>query len=169
MALVVCFAGAITLLPGDITVEQGYYATFNCSYSCQIMQTHTLFWFVGDLPVNQRIFLRGRTDTFIEKSGLYVEVSDQSTCERDGLDQGIAVEQLKINASSASLYNRTAVQCVAYAALEGDQSYFSSYGLMVINTPGEPTAARMLDGPCMTGNELWCASLWHMLHRSNQA
>ena len=125
-------------------MEQGDYAVFNCSCSCRVKLTHTLFWFVGDLPVNQRTFLRGRTATFIERSGLYVEVSDQSTCERDGLDQGKAVEQLRINASSAMLYNRTAVQCVAFAALEGDQSFFSLYGLMLINAPGEPNATRTL-------------------------
>ena len=128
------------MLPSDVIVEQGDYAVFKCSYSCQIMQTHTLFWLVGNLPAHQRIFLRGRTATFIERSGLYLEVSDQSTCERDGLDQGKAIEQLRINASSALLYNRTAVQCVAHATRSGDQSFFSWYGLMVINAPGEPNA-----------------------------
>ena len=138
------FAGAVNLLPSDITVEQGNYAVFNCSYGCQIMQTHTLSWVVGDLPGIRRTFLRGRTTDFIEKSGLYVEVSDQSTCERDGLDHGKAVEQLRINASSAMLYNRTAVQCVAFPTIDGDQTFFSSYGLLVINVPGEPNASGTL-------------------------
>lgn len=129
--------GGVILLPSDITVDQGTYAVFNCTYSCRTMQTHTLFWLVGDLPILQRTFLRGRTSRFIERSGLYVEVMDQSTCDRAGLDDGKAIEQLRINASSAVLYNRTAVQCVVYATSPDDQSFYSAYSIMMIHAPGE--------------------------------
>lgn len=122
----------IELLPSDITVDQGSYAIFRCNYSCRVQQTHTLFWLVGDLPVNQRTFLRGRTQNFILKSGLNVELIDESTCERDG---GRAIEQLQIDATSAERYNRTAVQCVAYATNPTDPSFYSSYSLMLINVP----------------------------------
>ena len=115
-------------------MEQGRYAVFNCRYNCSVIRTHTLFWVVGDLPVLQRTFLRGRTSNFIERSGLYVEVMDVSTCARDGRNQGQAIEQLRINASSAEQYNRTAVQCVAYATNPSDPSFYSSYSIMLITS-----------------------------------
>lgn len=64
-----------------------------------------------------------------------MEVTDESTCERDGTELGQAVEQLQITAHSAELHNRTAVQCVAYATDPADQSFYSSYSMMLINAP----------------------------------
>lgn len=137
-AIIFMFAGTdVFLSPSDTTVDQGQYAVFSCRYSCRAMQTHTLFWMAGDLPVVQRTFLRGRTSIFIEQSGLYVEVMDQSTCESEGLDQGQAIEQLRINGSSASLYNRTAIQCVLYTTSPNDHSFYSSYSILRIRAPGE--------------------------------
>ena len=101
------------------------------------MRTHTLFWLVGDLPVLQRTFLRGRTSKFIQRSGLSVELTDWSTCARDGPERGRAIEQLRVTASSAKSYNRTAVQCVAFATDPRDSSFYSSYSVMLIKAPGE--------------------------------
>ncbi len=95
----------------------------------------------------QRTFLRGRTSRFIKNSGLYVEAVDQSTCKRDGPERGRASEQLRINATSAE-YNKTAVQCVAYAKIANDQSIFSSYSMMLVNAPGKQANRCVLMTAC---------------------
>ena len=71
--------------------------------------THTLFWLVGNIPTNRQYFLMGDTSAFIERSGLHVEVKDLSNCS----EQREATQQLKITPSSAEMFNRTAIQCVA--------------------------------------------------------
>lgn len=126
---------SLFLLPSDATVDQGQYSVFNCSYSCTAMQTHTLAWLAGDLPVIQRTFVRGRTSKFMEQSGLYVEVLDHSTCANEGPEQGQAIQQLRIQGSSALLHNSTAVQCVAYPTSPDDDSFYSSYSIMRIRPP----------------------------------
>lgn len=126
----------VLLQPSDTTVEQGEFAVFTCSYSCAVMQTHTLSWLVGDLPVIQRTFVRGRTSRFIEQSGLYVEVTNQSTCESIDPEQGQAMEQLRIN-GSALLHERTAIQCVAFPTHPDDFSFYSPYSVMQIKAPCE--------------------------------
>jgi hypothetical protein len=132
------FAGTNVILePSDITVDAGQYALFNCKYSCDAKRSHTLFWLVGDLPINQRTFLRGKLQRFMDRSGLHVEVEDKSSCERN--DGGQAIEELRITANS-TLYNKTSVQCVAYATSPNDLSFYSAYSLMIVNAPGEPAS-----------------------------
>lgn len=142
MTLFCLFLG-ITLFPRDVTVDQGSYAVFNCNYSCRIHETHILFWLVGNLPLHQRTFLRGRTQNFESYSGLDVEVTNESTCEGDGTGLEQATERLRVTANSAELHNRTAVQCVAYATAPTDQTFYSSYSMMLINAPkaGEKSLA----------------------------
>ena len=77
----------------------------------------------------------GRTSTFIKRSGLDVEVKDLSSC-RDGGD-GKVIQQLIITPSSAKLFNKTAVQCVATRRHQNDSDFYSAYGMMIVDAVGK--------------------------------
>lgn len=122
----------ISLQPTDVTVNQSHYAVFNCSYNCRNLPSHSIVWSVGGLP--ERFFAGTLASGFIDRSGLFVEIEDMSvtTCANGGQR---AIEQLRINASSAALYNRTAVQCIALPTGGGITTFYSAYSIMLINAP----------------------------------
>lgn len=121
----------ISLRPTDVTVKQGQYAEFICIYSCTIHQTYSIFWVVGTLPGLNRMFSHSRTSSFIEDTGLYVEVSKVVSCEGS---EGSAMETIRINGSSADSFNGTAIQCVAYSTIVGQTlSIYSRFSVMLIN------------------------------------
>ncbi len=122
----------IKLLPKDIRINVSQQAIFNCSYPCAARNSHTLVWTVGNQPFNQRYFLKGRTRNFCENSGLGIEVLDFSTCKAD-TDEGSVLQQLRINASSAELHNRTAVQCMASRSKRKDFDFYSGFGIMIVD------------------------------------
>lgn len=114
---------------------------------------------MGDLSGNNRVLRQGSTATenFIQNSGLNVEVVELSDCS--ATDQTLAIEQLRINASSAVLYNRTAVQCAAYALSPGGTSHYTPYSVMLVNPPAENIETtgehtiRIL--ATITGGDVW--------------
>ena len=127
---------SLILQPGLARVLQNNLAVFNCSYSCTIRtnRTHTISWLVGD--VNERLLVRGNEHVFTARSGLQVEVKDMSSdCPPDTKQPAMAIEQLIINGTSAELFNRTAVQCVAIPRSEDVATIYSSYSVMLIDIP----------------------------------
>lgn len=91
---------------------------------------------MGDLLGSRRVLRQGSaTENFIQNSGLNVQVVELSDCSAS--DQTQAIEQLRINASSAVLYNRTAVQCAAYTLSPSGTSHYTPYSVMLINPPPE--------------------------------
>lgn len=124
-------------------VAQSQHAVFNCSYSCKTELSHTIFWFAGDQPGLQRTFWRGRTERFVQRSGLHVDVLNLSTCS-DGTSDGLGIQQLRINASSAELYNRTAIQCLAIPKNSSYTSLYSSYSMLLISAIMDPDGELLL-------------------------
>lgn len=130
-----CFAGLVmnvTLSPGYAIVNENEMAVFNCSYTCKttISNSHTTSWHVGDV-LNSRTFAHWKPAKFIRKTGLYVEVKDFSNCDKYG--NGLVIHQLRINASSASRWNKTAVQCIAVRAdEESETDFYSAFSLMFV-------------------------------------
>ena len=125
----------LRLQPSVDMVNQSSYAVFNCSYHCtsQSPQTHTIHWLVGDAEsLSERSFVNGDEQSFTDRSGLSVDVDDISICT--GRAQR-AIQQLRINGSSAEQHNRTAVQCVAVPTSINVKTFYSSYSLMLINNP----------------------------------
>ena len=113
-----------TLSPKDVTVSEGQHAVFNCSCDCSLHRTYTMVWIMGDLSGNSRVLRQGSEQNFVQNSGLNVELVKLSDCS----------EQLRINVSSAVLYNRTAVQCAAYTLLRGSTSHYTPYSVILANT-----------------------------------
>ena len=64
---------------------------------------------------------------------MYVEVNRVHSCEH-GRNEDIVIETLRINGSSANEFNKTAVQCFAFAKTGGQtESIYSRFGIMLIN------------------------------------
>ena len=122
----------IILQPMDTTVDESEQAFFNCSFSCPSKNTHTMVWLVGNQPHHRRHVIMGYTRGFISTSGLQIEIRGMSSCKNGGA--GIYIQQLIINASSAQLYNRTAVQCLAYRKKSTYNDEYSAYGIMLVNS-----------------------------------
>ena len=122
----------ITLTPNYVSVTENETAVFNCSYSCKasMLNTHTTWWQVGDVR-KSRGFSNKKTEKFIHKTGLQVEVKDISNCDSAG--NGQIIHQLRINASSAIEWNKTTIQCVAVRLNEVEIDIYSSYGLMFVD------------------------------------
>ena len=138
----VCIAGSsLQLSPADVRINEAESAVFNCTFECSIRDSHTIVWLVGDLPLIQRYFVMGRTRTFSSQSDLQVQVSDLSTCTSAG--EGRGVQQLQIQVTSATLHNRTAVQCHAARKHTDYSDLYSMYGLVLVDHNIGETHARM--------------------------
>ena len=117
--------------PSDVTVSEGQYAEFNCSFSCADSHDTTIIWLVGHFP--RRSFIMETAPSFAAKTGLHVEVERLLGC--NGHD--VALERLRINASSAEQFNRTAVQCWVPPLSADTMRLYSPYGVMFINSTGK--------------------------------
>lgn len=122
----------ISLSPSDVKINESQIAIFRCNYSCMAQFTHTMVWLVGDQPIRQRFFFMNTADSFSARSGLHVEVRDLTSCPGS-----YVLQELRINASSAQLFNRTAVQCFASRISQDHLDFYSPYGIMLVNEKGE--------------------------------
>ena len=133
--IIACYFADIglTLTSSPVKINESGIAEFNCSYNCvDADQTYTIFWFVGDGIPEKRFFLRGTEAGFTANTGLHVDVENISTCDRQSKR---VVERLRIIGSSAELYNRTAVQCLAVPRFDWGRSVRSPYSMMLIYKP----------------------------------
>ena len=122
----------ISLSPSDVKINESQIAIFRCNYSCVAQFTHTMVWLVGDQPIHQRFFFMNTADIFSARSGLHVEVRDLTSCPGS-----YVLQELRINASSAQLFNRTAVQCFASRISQDHLDFYSPYGIMLVNEKGK--------------------------------
>ena len=118
----------VRLQPTDIQVDIGSWATFNCSVSCELNRTHTVRWFVG----SARGRLVDSPANFYRQTGIQVELEKPVSCEASP-ELGVAVYQLRVNASSVELLNKTSVQCAALRKAEKFSDLYSHYGVISVN------------------------------------
>lgn len=121
------------LQPKDVFVDIGNLATFNCSVSCELSQTHTLQWFVGYSPDGRRLV----DSEFEQRTGIQALIKVISGCS-SGQKGGVECQQLSVNASSIERLNRTAVQCAALRKSSSLLDIYSHYGVILVN--GKSTA-----------------------------
>ena len=119
-------AGFITLSPSRVMVDENQYAEFTCTLTCGF-NTHSpvIVWLVGHYD---QFLVDGQTESFIAASGLQVEVQKLKGC---GTHRE-SVERLRINASSADQFNRTAVQCFVPPLPENVTRQYSGLSVMLI-------------------------------------
>ena len=124
----------INLEPNLQQVNLYDYAIFNCTYDCTQAQLYTLYWLVGAAPrFLDRSFVKGQERKFTATSGLSVQLEDIVTCRSRSTKFG--VQQLRINPSSVEQHNRTAVQCAAVPTSPESKTIFTSYSVMLVNSP----------------------------------
>ena len=136
----------VRLHPSDVRVDIGSWATFTCNVSCDLNQSHTIKWFVGESPNNQRQVDSG----FKQRTGIETEISDMSVCREMTSGQEME-QQLRVKILSAQTMNKTAVQCAALRKGPSYQDLYSHYSMIVVN------------GMCMVKHLsplMWYASYW---------
>ena len=118
----------VRLHPSDVRVDIGSWATFTCNVSCDLNQSHTIKWFVGESPNNQRQVDSG----FKQRTGIETEISDMSVCREMTSGQEME-QQLRVKILSAQTMNKTAVQCAALRKGPSYQDLYSHYSMIVVN------------------------------------
>ena len=125
-----CCSGMVRLYPSDVQVDVGSWATFTCNVSCDLSQSHTVKWFVGEFPHNQRQVDSG----FKLRTGIDTEITDVSVCGATVTTVKQDMEQeLRIKVSSAQTMNKTAVQCAALRKGPSYQDLYSHYSMIIVN------------------------------------
>ena len=119
----------VRILPSDVRVDIGSWVTFTCNVSCNLCQSHTVKWFVGELPNNQRQVDSG----FKLRTGIETEITDVSICEADTTAEQDMEQQLRIKILSAEKMNKTAVQCAALRKGPSYQDLYSHYSMIIVN------------------------------------
>ena len=122
-----CVGTEVKLQPIDRLVEVGNLATFTCDVSCELDNTHTIKWFVGDSPNNRRLV----DPEFEKRTGIYVLIEELANCASVG--QKSASQMLSVNVSSVDRLNRTAVQCSALRKSPLHSDIYSHYGVILVN------------------------------------
>ena len=120
------------LQPTDLTVDIGTWATFNCTISCTLRDTHTVRWFVGHSPNSRRLV----DANFHDRSGIEVELRDIVDCgESETGDQVVAArqQQLSVNIISVEKLNRAVIQCAVLRKGPNESDLYSHYGVMLVN------------------------------------
>lgn len=118
------------LQPVDLKVDIGTWAIFNCTISCDLRDTHTVRWFLGDSPNSRRLV----DANFHERTGIQVELRDIVACESGTADRVVAAQQqLSVNITSVERLNRTAVQCAALRKGPNQSDLYSHYGVILVN------------------------------------
>lgn len=115
------------LQPTDRLVEVGSLATFTCDVSCELDNTHTIKWFVGDSPNNRRLV----DSDFEKRTGIHVFIEELANCAMVG--QESASQMLSVNVSSVDRLNRTAIQCSALRKSPLHSDIYSHYGVILVN------------------------------------
>ena len=124
----VYLAGMVRVHPSDVQVDIGSWATFSCNVSCNLSQSHTVKWFVGEFPNNQRQVDSG----FKQRTGIETEITDISICGATTVAQ-VMEQQLRIKILSAQKMNKTAVQCAALRKGPSYQDLYSHYSMIIVN------------------------------------
>ena len=132
----------------DIDVDIGSWAVFNCNVSCDLSKTHTVSWFVGSSET------RMVSSQFYEQTGIQVELEKLTSCSASS-ESGIAVYQLRVNATSVELLNKTSVQCAALRKSRIYSDVYSHYGVISVNGKED------LDTPLITQPLLVIARMYH--------
>lgn len=117
----------VKLQPIDIVVEVGNLATFTCDVSCELDNTHTIKWFVGDSPSSRRLV----DPAFENRTGIHVFIEELTNCATAG--QKMASQMLSVNVTSVDRLNRTAVQCSALRKSPLHSDIYSHYGVILVN------------------------------------
>ena len=117
----------LKLQPSDVSESVGNWAYFNCSISCELGQTHTIRWFVGYHPGGHRLV----SSDFEQRTGIQVVVERTTTCT--SASEGMALQRLGINVTSAEMLNKTAVQCAALRKRPSIPDYYSNYAVLIVN------------------------------------
>ena len=108
-------------------IEVGNMAEFSCRISCQLSQTHTTRWLVGDSPSGNRLV----DSTFEQRTGIQVNITEILNCGTSS--EGVAHQVLRVNATSVGRLNRTAVQCAAIRKSPNLFDMYSHYGVILVN------------------------------------
>lgn len=119
----------VRLHPSDVRVNIGSWATFTCTVSCNLSQSHTLKWFVGEFPNNQRQVDSG----FKQRTGIETEIIDRSLCGAITTAEQDMEQQLRVKILSAQKMNKTAVQCAALRKGPSYQDLYSHYSMIIVN------------------------------------
>lgn len=117
----------VRLQPIDTQVDIGSWATFNCSISCELDKTHTVRWFVGS---SRRRFVDSPPN-FYRRTGIQVVLETLTSCV--GSPEGMALYQLRVNATSMNLVNKASVQCAALRKAQIYSDIYSHYGVISVN------------------------------------
>ena len=118
----------VRLQPTDLKVDIGTWATFNCTISCELQNTHTIRWFVGDSSNSGRLV----DPNFHKRTGIQVKLRDLVACEAASTVEE-AKQQLSVNVTSVERLNRTAVQCAALRKGPNHSDLYSHYGVLLVN------------------------------------
>ena len=122
--------GMVRLHPSDVQVDIGSWATFTCNVPCDLSQSHTVKWFVGEFPNNRRQVDSG----FKQRTGIETEITDVSVCGAAATTGEQNMEQqLRIKVLSAQKMNKTAVQCAALRKGPSYQDLYSHYSMIIVN------------------------------------
>ena len=114
----------------DIDVDIGSWAVFNCNVSCDLSKTHTVSWFVGSSGTR----LVSSPAKFYQQTGIQVELEKLTSCRASiSSESGMAVYQLRVNATSVELLNKTSVQCAALRKSQIYSDVYSHYGVISVN------------------------------------
>ena len=115
------------LYPSEVQVDVGSWATFNCIVSCDLRNSHTIRWFVGEFPNSQRLV----DPSFKQRTGIETEINDTSVC--GGSTEVHRKQQLRVKILSAQKMNKTAVQCAALRRGPTHQNLYSHYSVIIVN------------------------------------
>ena len=100
-----------------------------CNVSCDLSQSHTVKWFVGEFPANQRLVDSG----FKQRTGIETKITDISVCSATAEAGKYMMQQLRIKILSAQGMNKLAVQCAALRKSPLYQDLYSLYGIINVN------------------------------------
>ena len=121
---------------GDSPIEVGDWAEFNCTLMCNLRDTHTINWFIGNSRY-RNVYLtisRQIEREFEEATGIQIELQDTSNCDSSS-GEGLSRQRLKVfvSNSTAHLVNRTAVQCAALRKDPSDADFYSLFRVIEVN------------------------------------
>ena len=153
-------SGMVRLHPSDVQVDVGSWATFTCNVSCDLSQSHTVKWFVGEFPHNQRQVDSG----FKLRTGIDTEITDVSVCGTAvTIVQPNMEQKLHIKILSAQTMNKTAVQCAALRKGPSYQDLYSHYSMIIVNgmfVAKQCYVTRSHDNNIMYYTPVSCVRVW---------
>lgn len=115
----------VHLTPIHFSVTEREAAIFSCSLNCS--SAHSVLWLIGESEASLRFFTATSTARFRERTGIHVEVKDQSTCTNN---KGKKLQELTIH--SSMLHPLLLIRCVAQPTTPDWPDFKSIYASLVV-------------------------------------